>query len=116
MPKAQCTVSVLPLKVLCHQVISLSRAKENDFYFIIDILEDSATPDYNGYNTHKARSSGQSPTVKTDSRYRPLINTKPSDPSTILTAMTDVETLSYDATQVNISLFLPVINSCIVYQ
>ena len=47
--------------------------------------------DFAGYNAKQIRESGQSEKPKTKVIYKPLINKAPSDPSTILTAMCDVE-------------------------
>ena len=50
MSKEFCITSVLPLKVLCEQVILNERAKKEDFQFIKSIFKSDETPDYNGYN------------------------------------------------------------------
>ena len=75
------------------------RSKEDDFCFIKSSLEDQDTPDYSGYSTKIARVTGQSKKSQTSIMYRPLINKTPSDPSTILTAMTDVELVTTNAGQ-----------------
>ena len=90
---------VLPLKVLCQQVISVNRCKEEDFDFIQAALSSDDTPDFNGFNTEKMRRSNQDIKPKSEVRYRPLINKTPSDPSTMLTAMTDVEKKTEEAGQ-----------------
>ena len=87
----------LPLKVLCQQVISVNRCKEEDFDFIQAALSSDDTPDFNGFNTEKMRRSNQDIQPKSEVRYRPLINKTPSDPSTMLTAMTDVEKKTEEA-------------------
>ena len=52
--------SVLPLKVLCEQLILHERTKYEDFKFIKSILKNDETPDYNGYNAINIRNNGQS--------------------------------------------------------
>ena len=78
-------------KILCSQVINVKEAKSTDFQFIKEVLTEPSVPDFAGYNTRKIRESGQLVQNKTKVIYRPLINKMPSDPSTILTAMCDVE-------------------------
>ena len=98
-PKDHATEGVLPLKVLCQQKIMVMRSKEEDFCFITNPLEDQDAPDYSGYNTKIARISGQQIKQQTSVMYRPLINKTPSDPSTMLTAMIDVEAVTTNAGQ-----------------
>ena len=90
---------VLPLKVLCGQVISVNRSKEEDFEFIQAAIFSDSTPDFNGFNTERMRRTNQGIQPKSEVRYRPLINKTPSDPSTMLTAMTDVEKKTKEAGQ-----------------
>ena len=59
-----------------------------DFTFISDVLFKANTPEYNGYNTRLCRESGMSPAPKSAVAYLPLINTKASDPNTVLTSIT----------------------------
>ena len=63
------------------------------------MLTEPSVPDFAGYNTRKIRESGQLVQNKIKVIYRPLINKMPSDPSTILTAMCDVESASERAGQ-----------------
>ena len=51
----------------------------------------ASVPDFAGYNTKQMRESGQSMKPKTKVISKPLINKTPSDLSTILTAMCDIE-------------------------
>ena len=126
MPCQLAEKGILPLEVLCSQLLSAKEAKENIFQFIQDIIQIPSTPDFGGYNTLKLRkseSNGQDDLTKpvttnfeeyitkkqgkTNSKvnqkstilYEPLINEKPSDPSTILTAMYDVEKATHQAGQ-----------------
>ena len=99
MPHSCAQRGVLPLKILCSQVINVKEAKSTDFQFIKEVLTEPSVPDFAGYNTRKIRESGQLVKNETKVIYRPLINKMPSDPSTILTAMCDVESASERAGQ-----------------
>ena len=99
MPHSCAQRGVLPLKILCSQVINVKEAKSTDFQFIKEVLTEPSVPDFAGYNTRKIRESGQLVQNETKVIYRPLINKMPSDPSTILTAMCDVESASERAGQ-----------------
>ena len=99
MPETFARHNVLPLKVLCNQQITVRRSRHCDFQFMKDILTNPDTPDYGGYNTKQARKSGQIVKPKSRIIYKPLINKTPSDHSTILSAMCDVESESLEAGQ-----------------
>ena len=99
MPKEFAVRNPLPLTILCEQVLLAERGKELDFKFIKESIRSETAPDFNGFNTKHLRATGQALKPKTKIRYRPLINNKPSDPSTIQTAMIDVETISKSAGQ-----------------
>ena len=60
MPETHAKIGVLPLRVLCHQVIITRKSKEDDFGFILDSVTLQNTPDYSGYNTREKRITGQS--------------------------------------------------------
>lgn len=68
--------------------VSLARARDLDFTFLNDVLFKANTPEYNGYNTRLCRESGMSPAPKSAVVYLPLINMKPTDPTTVLTSIT----------------------------
>ena len=55
MPKEFCNFNVLPLKVLCEQVVLTQRAQEEDFQFTKCIITSDNTPDYNGFNMKRTR-------------------------------------------------------------
>ena len=99
MPNSYAQRGVLPLKILCSQVINCKEAKTIDFQFIKDVLTEQSVPDFAGYNTRKIRESGKQVQHKTMVIYRSLINKIPADPSTILTAMCDTELASEKAGQ-----------------
>ena len=90
---------VLPLKVLCQKVLNVKKSEETDFELIRMAMTSDSIPDFNGYNTAKMRNSNEEMKPKSNIRYRPLINKTPSDPSTMLTAMIDVETKTNEAGQ-----------------
>ena len=92
MPPAFSKRGILPLKALCNQAVMVSRSKYLDFQFIKDIVIQTSVPDFACYNTKQMRESDQSTKPETKVIYKPLINKTPSDPSTILTAMCDIET------------------------
>ena len=59
MPELFAKIGVLPLRILCNQVIIARRSKNEDFLFIKESLkEESSMPDYGGYNTRRARENG----------------------------------------------------------
>ena len=60
---------------------------EFDFLYLKCQAEFEGTPSYSGYCTRQARESGRSLQQATISMYLPLIDAKPADKSTILTAM-----------------------------
>ena len=70
----------------------VSRSKYMDFQFIKAIVIQTSVPDFACYNTKQMREPDQSTKPETKVIYKPLINKTPSYPSTILTAMCDIET------------------------
>ena len=99
MPNNLAKREVPPLKLLCNQFIMSSRSDVIDFAFMKDMLTKPNIPDFGGYNTKQMRENGVSEKNMTAVNYKPLINKTPSDPSTILTAMCDVESASKKAGQ-----------------
>ena len=77
----------------------LCRSNECDFDFLGATLTSNNIPDFDGYNTREARMAGQSTKPKTNNFYRPLIDKTPSDPSAVLTSMTDTEQICNAAGQ-----------------
>jgi len=67
---------------------------EFDFSYLKSIAESEDTPAYSGYCTRQARESGRSLGQATTSLYLPLIDAKPADKSTILTAMIKATNMS----------------------
>ena len=56
--------------------------------------DENETPEFSGFNTCASRRQGLSPNNKTHVNYLPLIDAKPSDPSTILTSMMKAQRLT----------------------
>ena len=94
MPKEKSLKSVLPLKVLAHRVVAANRARETDFAFFQDVITCEDCPEFNGYNTRLQRGHGQTPMPKTKASYLPLIDMTPSDPDTMMTALTEAQRLT----------------------
>ena len=93
MPHMKATKSVLNLTVLASQVVAASRARARDFQFLSQIVGPNPCPERNGFNSHLNRAEGHTITPATTCVYTPLIDMKPSDPDTMLTAMVEAERL-----------------------
>ena len=78
---------------------------------IKDILTKKYVPEFAGYNTIAAREAGQIAKPKSRVIYKPLINKTPSDCSTVLSAMCEIERDTAHAGQQ--VTFSRVITSCI---
>ena len=85
---------VLPLKVLAKQVSSAERAKILDFSFLKEVTSHGSCPEFGGFNMKHARSEGRELRASTKTMYRPLIDAKPSDPTTIRIAMEEAKRLT----------------------
>ena len=99
MPESFSKYQVMSLKTLCHQAVSLKRAKVDDLTFILKSHASELTPDFNGYNCKNLRESGFSSKPKTKVTFLPLIDQTPSDPSTVLTVMKEAEKITVQAGQ-----------------
>lgn len=99
MPEVESQRNVLPLRVLAQQVVTVNRAKCLDFAFLKQVTTDEDTPEFNGYNTARAREQGHGVQPATKAVYRPLIDMKPSDPDTMLTAMVEAQKLTKSCVQ-----------------
>lgn len=60
---------------------------------------ESTIPEWSGWSTAQARSQGHSPAHKTQIIYHPLIMAKPSDPSTVYTALVKAREITAAAHQ-----------------
>ena len=90
---------MLPLKVLCKQVVLCCRAKEEPFEFIKSSLTNDKVPDYKVFNTQKIRHFGQSLKPKSKVVFSPPLDRTPSDPSTMLTTMAEAARITHEAGQ-----------------
>ena len=96
-PEGAMTVKVPTLATLSETAVILNRANEKDLEFLKSVH--AGSPEYNGYNTKKAREEGVSLQVKTNASYLPLIDMPPAEYDTILTSMLQVKRLSEAAGQ-----------------
>jgi GMP synthase-like glutamine amidotransferase len=78
---------VLPLKILAKQVLSVRRANTLDFSFLKEVTGQDSCPEFGGFSVKLARNEGTEQRASTKTMYQPLIDAKPSDQSTIKTAM-----------------------------
>ena len=69
------------------QMVSWNRADEADLTFLQDVMTVKDCPEYNGYMIRSSREQGHVLQEKTKVLYLPLLNFKPSDESTMLTAL-----------------------------
>ena len=99
MSSDEATKAVCSLKSLVHQVLAVSKAAESDLNFFKDVLGLNSCPEFHGYNTKYSREKGDCPWPMTKVFYLPLIDVKPSDPDTIMTAMTKVQELTFKTGQ-----------------
>ena len=99
MPKSCSTIHVLPLKVLCEQVVLSCRAKEEDFEFIKSSLTNDKVPDCNGFNTQRTRDSGQSLKPQSKVVFTHLLDRTPFDPSKMLTKMAKAARITHEPGQ-----------------
>ncbi len=77
----------LPNEFLKRQEACIKLAQDLDFEFLRDIATENFVPEYNGYMTERCRERGVAIQPMSVVEYQPLINAKPSDPSTVLTSM-----------------------------
>lgn len=81
------------------QSTSLARARELDLHFLKSVTTSENVAEYGGYITKVAREQDHVVRPATVTRYRPLIDLKPSDPSTIKTALIEAQSLTSDCGQ-----------------
>lgn len=93
------TVKVQSLSTLAQMAIVLNRVKDRDFEFLKSVNAGHGCPEYNGFNTKKAREEGLSLQQKTRAIYLPLIDMPPAEYDTVLTSMLQVKRLSEAAGQ-----------------
>ena len=94
MPLDSGTLRVSSLKCLARQVVIAEICKAADFEFFKSMATHPGTPEYSGYNTRAARLEERDKVVPTTAMYTPLIDLKPSDPTTMMTAMVEAQRLT----------------------
>ena len=90
---------VQSLKMLAMADATAKIASEFDFQFLKEVTITPLTPEYSGFNTKLSRESGRAQQEPTTCMYTPLIDAKPTDPSTILTALMEAVTLTEETGQ-----------------
>ena len=88
-----------PLKLLCTQTLLAERSRVEDFRFLKRSLLEEHCPDFHGFNTNETRIVGHSTKPKSKIIFRQFIDHTPSEPSTMLTGMVDVEKVTNAASQ-----------------
>ena len=76
------------------QGVSVARAHQLDLNFLKSIVTSDKVPEYGGYITSVSREQNHTVKPATNTRYRPLIDLTPSDPSTIKTVLLEAQTLT----------------------
>ena len=104
MPLHEVANNVLPLKVLVHQKVALRRSQEQGFSFFDDMATISDVPEYAEYNTRKCRENGQGKEPSTTVLYTMLLNRKPANPTTMLSAMLEAQKFTSETGQ-SITIF-----------
>ena len=80
-------------------VIVSEYGKNTDFKFMHDIINVPSTPEFSGYNTKLVRSQGRALQSESIAMYTPLIDLKPSDPTTMMTAMLEAQRITKNTGQ-----------------
>ena len=94
MPSNVALKSPQSLKLLCRRSISVRLATDKDCTFMEKILSEEPHPEFNGYNTQVCRESGALIKPSAYSTYQPLIDMKPSNPDTMMTALVEAQRLT----------------------
>ena len=99
MPVQMAQRAVLPLHVLAHQTVQLTRSRRMDFDFLKRVTSEVNVPEFAGYNVQLCRQQGQSVKPATKALYTPLIDMDPADPDTMLTAMVEGQRMTNECGQ-----------------
>ena len=76
---------------MLRKAINASKADEDILTFLNNVSKDDQCPEFHGFSTKQQRERGMETLPKTKTLYLPLIDMKPSDPDTMMTAMVKVE-------------------------
>ena len=87
------------MNVLSYRSLVVHVSKTKDCDFPKSILKSDNVPDHHGFSTKVTQGMGQEIGPKSNIPFRLLINKLPSDPSTVLTCMHDVEKITNEAGQ-----------------
>ena len=99
MPLQDSIQKVQSLKILALAASSLKVGKEVDLEFFKSIAAEPSTPEFSGFNTRRFRNAGVSQQHTKSSMYTPLIDEIPSDPTTVLTTLTEAIRLTEETGQ-----------------
>ena len=89
--------SVMPLKILDEQIILVRQAQTSDFAFLKSIVTDPLSPEFGEFNTKIARELSLRVKREMKAIYIPLIHMKPSDPTTMMTAMLEAQRITRES-------------------
>ena len=84
MPSSEVNRSVLPLRVMAHQVVAVQRGRHLDFEFFKCVATSTNPIEFGGFNTKLCREQGQRVKPATKAVYLPLIDMNPAHPATWL--------------------------------
>ena len=99
MPTQCSKQKVQSLKVLAMAASTVNIGKEVDFEFFRALATQDSTREFSGFNTKRFREAGVMLQPKTSSMYTPLIDEIPSDPTTVLTTLTEAIRLTEETGQ-----------------
>ena len=100
---------VQSLKVLAMAASAVSIGKDVDFEFFKAMATQDSTPEFSGFNTKRFREAGVMLQPKTSSMYTPLIDEIPSDPTTVLTTLTEAIRLTGETGQESSSILYSIL-------
>ena len=81
------------------QEVSLHRARELDVQLLNSVLKNDNVCEYGGYLTKISRKQNHTVRPATQAKYHPLLDLKPSDPSSVKTVMIESQRLISDCGQ-----------------
>ena len=99
MPVQMAQRAVLPLRILAHQTVQLTRSRQMDFDFLKRVTSEENVPEFAGYNVQLCRVQELSVQPATKAMYTPLIDMDPADPDTMLTAMEEAQRMTNECGQ-----------------
>lgn len=94
MPRWAATQSTLPLGIFASRVISVSRARKENFQFLTIIISLEKTPEFGVYNTSVQGNKAIQSKPQTKAVYLPLRCKAQAEPTTMLIAMVEAQQLT----------------------